>query len=177
MSLTLWLTGLPSAGKTTLANAIGQRLSNAGLQFHILDGDAMREYLTNDLGFSKEDRDANVRRIGFVASLLSSHGVITICPVISPFREARNEVRSLHADGRFIEVYVATNVDVCEERDVKGLYAKARSGLITSMTGIDDPYEPPIDPEVIVEAGSLSVDECVETIWSSLMQHLSTTSG
>ena len=152
--MTVWLTGLPSAGKTTLAHGVASVLASRGIRYQILDGDVMREYLTKDLGFSKEDRDTNVRRIGFVASLLAHQGVVVLCPVISPYRSSRAEVRGLHGPGRFFEVYIATPVETCELRDVKGLYARARNGEITGMTGIDDPYEPPFEPERLISAGT-----------------------
>ena len=170
--MTVWLTGLPSAGKTTLAHGVASVLASRGIRYQILDGDVMREYLTKDLGFSKEDRDTNVRRIGFVASLLAHQGVVVLCPVISPYRSSRAEVRGLHGPGRFFEVYIATPVETCELRDVKGLYARARNGEITGMTGIDDPYEPPFEPELEVAAGTTSVDESVKIIWDALAPRL-----
>ena len=144
----IWLTGLPSAGKSTIALALDQQLKSHGERVEILDGDVVRENLSKGLGFSKEDRDINIRRIGFVANLLARNGVKVICAAISPYRRIRDEVRSLSED--FLEVYVSTPVDVCEERDVKGLYAKARKGEVPDMTGIDDPYEPPLNPEVTI---------------------------
>jgi adenylylsulfate kinase len=165
---TVWLTGLPSAGKSTIASALEKRLLDAGYRVEILDGDAVRTHLTKDLGFSREDRDENVRRIGFVAQLLSRNGVIVLVPVIAPYRGARDEVRALHEDGRFIEVHVATPVEVCSERDVKGLYAQQRDGKIAGLTGVDDPYEPPLDPEVVVRTQEQSLEESVETVWRAL---------
>ncbi len=172
MSLTIWLTGLPSAGKSTLASEVGKLLDKRGLDFEILDGDVMREYLTKDLGFSRLDRDNNVRRIGYVAQLLASHDVIAICPVISPYRQARAEVRQLHPPGRFLEVYIATALALCEERDVKGLYAKARSGEVANMTGIDDPYEVPEAPELTVDTGQRTIEECCDQIFALAMARL-----
>lgn len=165
--LTVWLTGLPSAGKTTLARALEKRLLDDGHRVEVLDGDVVRAYLTADLGFSREDRDENVRRIGFVAHLLSRNGVIVLCSVISPYRAARDQVRELHAE-RFVEVHVAAPVEVCAERDVKGLYAKQRAGEITGLTGMDDPYEPPLSPEVVVATHAESVAASVDTIWQAL---------
>ena len=165
---TVWLTGLPSAGKSTIADALEKRLLDAGYRVEILDGDAVRTHLTRDLGFSREDRDENVRRIGFVAQLLSRNGVIVLVPVIAPYRNARDEVRALHEPGRFLEVHVATPVDVCSERDVKGLYAKQRAGNLTGLTGVDDPYEPPLEPEVVVRTQEQSLEESVETVWQAL---------
>jgi adenylylsulfate kinase len=166
--LTVWFTGLPSAGKTTLANAFAKRLADAGVtKVELLDGDLAREHLTKGLGFSREDRAENVRRIGWVASLLARNGVIVLASVISPFRDVRDEVRALH-DGRFVEVYVATPVDVCSERDVKGLYAKQRAGEIRNLTGVDDPYEAPLNPEVVIPTHQQSIEQSVEQLWQAL---------
>jgi adenylylsulfate kinase len=160
---TVWLTGLPSAGKTTIARAVEKRLLDEGRKVEVLDGDVVRTHLTKGLGFSREDRDENVRRIGFVADLLSRNGVIVLASVISPYRSVREELRELH-QGRFVEVYVSTPVEVCSERDVKGLYAKQRSGEISGLTGVDDPYEPPLAPEVTIPTHELSINEAVERV-------------
>ncbi len=160
---TIWLTGLPSAGKTTIARAVEKRLLDEGRKVEVLDGDVVRTHLTKGLGFSREDRDENVRRIGFVADLLSRNGVAVLCSVISPYRAVRDELRELH-QGRFVEVYVSTPVEVCSQRDVKGLYAKQRSGEISGLTGVDDPYEPPLSPEVTVATQDLTLDESVELV-------------
>lgn len=164
---TIWLTGLPSAGKTTIARATEKRLIDDGHRVEVLDGDVVRTHLTKGLGFSREDRDENVRRIGFVADLLSRNGVIVLCSVISPYRAVRDELRELHA-GRFVEVHVSTPVEVCSARDVKGLYAKQRAGEITGLTGVDDPYEPPLAPEATIPAHELSLDESVELVIGAL---------
>jgi adenylylsulfate kinase len=166
---TVWFTGLPSSGKTTLAHALGKRLTAAGYErVEVLDGDVAREHLTKGLGFSREDRAENVRRIGWVASLLARNGVVVLASVISPYRGVREEVRDLH-DGRFVEVYVATPVEVCAERDVKGLYAKQRAGEISGLTGVDDPYEPPLAPDVVVATHEQSIEESVEQLWQALI--------
>ena len=165
--VTVWLTGLPSAGKTTLARHLEKRLLDEGHRVEVLDGDLVRAFLTADLGFSRRDRDENVRRIGFVAHLLSRNGVVVLCSVISPYRAARDEVRELHA-GRFVEVYVSAPVEVCAQRDVKGLYARQRAGEISGLTGVDDPYEPPLAPEVVVATHKQSPAESVEAIWRAL---------
>ncbi len=165
--LTVWLTGLPSAGKTTIAHALEKRLLTAGHRVEVLDGDVLRTHLTRGLGFSREDREENVRRIGFVAHLLSRNGVVAVVSVISPYRAVRDEVRELHS-GRFFEVHVATPVDVCAERDVKGLYAKQRAGEITGLTGVDDPYEPPLHPEAVLHTERQTVEQSVETLWQAL---------
>jgi adenylylsulfate kinase len=165
---TIWFTGLPSAGKTTLAHALAKRLADAGYErIEVLDGDVAREHLTKGLGFSREDRAENVRRIGWVASLLARNGVIVLASVISPYRDDREAVREMHG-GRFVEVHVATPVEVCAERDVKGLYAKQRAGELQGLTGVDDPYEPPLHPEVVVPTHEQSIDESVEQVWRAL---------
>jgi adenylylsulfate kinase len=160
---TVWLTGLPSAGKTTIAHAYADRLRAAGRTVEVLDGDAVREVLTAGLGFSRADRDENVRRIGYVADLLSRNGVDVVCSVISPYRAARDEVRDRHGE-RFVEAWVATPVEVCAGRDVKGLYARQARGEISGLTGVDDPYEPPTTPEVVLPTHELTVEECVERL-------------
>jgi adenylylsulfate kinase len=164
---TVWLTGLPSSGKTTLAYALEKKFIEAGQRVEVLDGDVIREGLTADLGLSPEDRRTNVRRIGFVAELLSRNGVVAICPVIAPYRDARDDVRAKH-EGRFIEVHVATPVELCSERDVKGLYAKQRAGKLSGLTGVDDPYEAPLDPEIRIDTTGKTLDESVEELWQAL---------
>lgn len=144
--VTLWFTGLSGAGKTTISKAVAEALRTKGYKLEILDGDVVRTNLTKGLGFSKEDRDENIRRIGFVSHILTRNDVVVLVSAISPYREIREEVRE--KIGNFVEVYVNAPLNVCEGRDVKGLYKRARSGDIKGFTGIDDPYEPPIDPEV-----------------------------
>ena len=166
--LTVWFTGLPSAGKTTLAHALAKRLNDAGYErVEVLDGDVAREHLTKGLGFSREDRAENVRRIGWVASLLARNGVVVLASVISPYRDDRDAVRQMH-DGKFVEVHVATPVEVCATRDVKGLYAKQRAGEISGLTGVDDPYEAPLHPELVVNTHEQSIEESVELVWRAL---------
>ncbi len=164
---TVWFTGLSSAGKTTIAQALAGRLRDAGRRVEVLDGDAAREVLTAGLGFSRADRDENVRRIGYVADLLSRNGVDAVCSVISPFRRARDEVRARH-DGRFVEIWVATPVEVCAQRDVKGLHARLARGELSGLTGIDDPSEAPAAAEVVLPAHELNVNECVERVWQAV---------
>lgn len=167
---TVWFTGLPSAGKSTIARGVAERLRAAGHRVEVLDGDEIRRNLTSDLGFSRRDREENVRRIGFVAGLLARHGVITLVPVIAPYAAARDGVRAQHAAGGldFIEVYVATPVDVCSRRDVKGLYARQRAGELRGLTGVDDPYEAPDHPELLVPAHLQAVDESVDAVHAFL---------
>jgi adenylylsulfate kinase len=147
--LTVWLTGLPSAGKSTIAELVAEELRAYGdRRVEVLDGDVVRTHLSKGLGFSKEDRDENIRRIGFVASLLARNGVTVVVAVVSPYREARDAARAMHHRDGFLEVHVATPVEVCSERDVKGLYRKQREGRLQGLTGVDDPYEAPSSPEL-----------------------------
>lgn len=155
---TLWFTGLSGAGKTTISEIVADELKSRGSKLEILDGDIVRENLSKGLGFSKEDRDINIRRIAFVADLLSRNGVPVITAAISPYRELRDEARQMMGD-RFIEVYIEASVEVCEARDVKGLYAKARSGEIKEFTGVSDPYEPPLNPEIALKTAEEEPEE------------------
>ena len=166
--MAIWLTGLSGAGKTTLGCALEERLRGEGRRVELLDGDTVRKHLCRGLGFSREDRDENIRRIAFVASLLARHGVVPIVAAISPYRTAREEARALIGD--FIEVYVNAPLEVCEMRDPKGLYRKARAGLIPGFTGIDDPYEAPAAPEVECRTDVESVGESVEKIVRELVK-------
>jgi adenylylsulfate kinase len=165
----LWFTGLSGAGKTTIATILVDELRKRGSKLEVLDGDIVRENLSKGLGFSKEDRDTNIRRIAFVANLLSRNGVPVITAAISPYREIRNEAREM-MDSRFIEAYVKASIDVCEERDVKGLYAKARAGEIKEFTGVSDPYEPPENPELVLETEHQSPEESARQIVDYLEQ-------
>ncbi|MCZ7456166.1 adenylyl-sulfate kinase [Streptomyces sp. WMMC940] len=163
---TIWLTGLPSAGKTTIARELAARLEAEGRRVQLLDGDEIREYLSAGLGFSREDRHTNVRRIGFVAELLASHGVLVLAPVIAPYADSREAVRKRHQrEGTaYVEVHVATPVEVCAVRDVKGLYAKQAAGEISGLTGVDDPYEAPKAPDLRIESQNQSVAESAEAV-------------
>jgi adenylylsulfate kinase len=164
--VTLWFTGLSGAGKTTISQAVAAELQARARNVEVLDGDIVRQNLSKGLGFSKEDRDTNVRRIGFVANLLSRNGVVAITAAISPYRAIRDEIRG-HA-ASFVEVYVKAPLEVCEERDVKGLYAKARAGEIKGFTGIDDPYEAPTNPEIVCETHLETVTESVAKVLAAL---------
>jgi adenylylsulfate kinase len=163
---TIWLTGLPSAGKTTIATALAARLADLGRAVEILDGDAVRPVLSPELGYSRADRDANVARIGWVAQLLARHGVLVLASVVSPFAAARDSVRASHENAglTFLEVHVATPVDVCAARDVKGLYARQRDGAMTGLTGIDGDYEAPIRPELRIDTANTSLDDVVDEL-------------
>ncbi len=163
---TIWLTGLPSAGKTTLANALAARLRAEGRAVEILDGDAVRPVLSAGLGYSREDRDINVARIGWVASRLASHGVLVIAAVVSPFAEARDGVRARHeADGTdFLEIHVATPLEVCAERDVKGLYARQKTGDVAGLTGVDGEYEAPVNPELRINTAGRPLEDSVDEL-------------
>ena len=161
---TLWFTGLPSAGKSTIAHALAHELHAAGERVQVLDGDEVRPHLSAGLGFSREDRDINVTRIGWVARMLASHGVVVLVPVIAPYAAARDAVRDDH--GRvavpFAEVHVATPLEVAEARDVKGLYARARRGDLPGLTGIDDPYEVPTQAELVVDTSNVDLETAVQ---------------
>ncbi|MFM8526662.1 MAG: adenylyl-sulfate kinase [bacterium] len=160
---TLWFTGLSGAGKTTISHIVETEIRDRGANIEILDGDVVRETLSKGLGFSKEDRDTNIRRIAFVADLLSRNGTPVITAAISPYREIRDEAREMMGD-RFIEVYVNASVEACAERDVKGLYEKAFKGEIKEFTGVSDPYEPPLNAEVTVETENEEPEESAAKI-------------
>jgi adenylylsulfate kinase len=164
--VTLWFTGLSGSGKTTIAKAVAHELRVRHCKLEMLDGDIVRTNLSKGLSFSKEDRDINVRRIGFVANLLSRNGVVAITAAISPYRAIRGEIREMTAN--FMEVYVNAPLEICESRDVKGLYAKARSGELKHFTGIDDPYEEPLNPEVVCYTAQESIEESVIKVITEL---------
>lgn len=164
--VTVWFTGLSGSGKTTISQAVEERLRAEGFRVESLDGDVVRQNLTKGLGFSKGDRDENIRRIGFVAHLLTRNGVAVLVSAISPYREIRGEVRRRIGD--FVEVYVNAPLEICEQRDVKGLYQKARAGQIKGFTGIDDPYEPPLEPEVECRTDQESIPDSVTKVLRAL---------
>jgi adenylyl-sulfate kinase len=161
--LTLWFTGLSGAGKSTVAEIVERELRERGHQVEVLDGDVVRQNLSKGLGFSKEDRDTNIRRIAFVADLLSRNGVVAITAAISPYRHTRDEARAL-MDGRFVEIHVRASVEECARRDVKGLYEKAFRGEIKEFTGVSDPYEDPVDPELVLETEQESPEESARRV-------------
>ena len=169
---TIWLTGLPSAGKTTIAYELAGRLREKGHRVEVLDGDEIRTFLTAGLGFSREDRHTNVQRIGFLADLLARNGVKTLVPVIAPYADSREAVRKRHqaSGAAYIEVHVATPVEVCSERDVKGLYAKQAAGEISGLTGVDDPYEEPESPDLRIESHTQSVQESAAALHALLAE-------
>ncbi|ACL71010.1 adenylyl-sulfate kinase [Halothermothrix orenii] len=160
--VTVWFTGLSGAGKTTVAREVERQLKEKGYYVQRLDGDIVRQHLTRDLGFTKEDRDENIRRNSFVAKLLTQNDIITLCSFISPYRKARQTAREII--GEFIEVYVNAPLEVCEDRDVKGLYAKARAGEIDNFTGISDPYEPPQNPDLELRTDKETVEESASKV-------------
>jgi adenylyl-sulfate kinase len=163
----VWFTGLPGAGKSTLAAGLAARLRDAGVGVELLDGDVIRTNLSGELGFSREDRDTNIRRIGYVAHLLTRNGVIAVVAAISPYRETREEVK--RRIGNFVEVYVECPIEILKLRDPKGLYKRALAGEIGNFTGISDPYEPPLNPCVLVNSGRDSVDDGLERVWRELV--------
>ncbi|WAX76374.1 adenylyl-sulfate kinase [Streptomyces sp. KMM 9044] len=170
--VTVWLTGLPSAGKTTIAYELAGRLRAGGHRVEVLDGDEVREFLSAGLGFSREDRDTNVQRIGFVAELLARNGVLALVPVIAPYADSREAVRKHHdSNGTpYAEVHVATPVEVCSERDVKGLYAKQAAGELKGLTGVDDPYEEPASPDLRIESQHQTVQESAAAVYAVLTE-------
>lgn len=169
-SLILWFTGLPSSGKSTIANELEKKLITMGTRTYILDGDNIRMGLCKDLGFSEQDRGENIRRIGEVSKLFVDAGCIVLSAFVSPYIKDRDGVRELVENGEFVEVFVDAPLEVCEERDVKGLYKKAREGVIKGFTGIDDPYEAPLNPEITIDTSKLSLDEGVNFILNYLEQ-------
>ena len=170
-SCMIWFTGLSGAGKSTVANALDRLLFENNKHTYLLDGDNVRHGLNRDLGFSDTDRIENIRRIGEVGKLFVDAGLIVLSAFISPFRSDRQMVRTLFPVGEFIEVHINTSLDVCEQRDPKGLYKKARSGEIRNFTGIDSTYEVPSDPEIVIDAGVLSVEDSADKIYRYLCSH------
>ncbi len=169
-SVILWFTGLSGSGKSTLAHAVEEKLYEMKCRTYVLDGDNIRHGLCGDLGFSNEDRVENIRRIGEVAKLFLEAGVITLTAFISPFRADRNNVRKITSEGDFFEIYCKCSLDICEERDVKGLYKKARAGEIREFTGINSPYEEPLSPELTVDTGSETLEESTDKVIKLLIQ-------
>lgn len=169
---TVWLTGLPSAGKTTIARRLGDRLKAEGHRVEVLDGDEIRRFLSAGLGFSREDRNTNVQRIGLVSEVLARNGVLSVVPVIAPYADSREAVRKRHeASGTpYIEVHVATPVDVCSERDVKGLYARQAAGQLSGLTGVDDPYEPPEAPSLVLPTQLQTPQESAAAVYAVLAE-------
>ncbi|MEO3973458.1 adenylyl-sulfate kinase [Streptomyces sp. CAU 1734] len=167
---TVWLTGLPSAGKTTLARELAGRLRGEGRRVEVLDGDEVRHVLSAGLGFGRADRHANVQRIGLVAEVLARNGITTLVPVIAPYADSREAVRRRHrsSDTPYLEVHVATPVEVCSARDVKGLYAKQAAGEISGLTGVDDPYEAPTHPDLRIASHTQSVEESAAALHALL---------
>jgi adenylylsulfate kinase len=167
---TIWLTGLPSAGKTTIADALARRLRAAGRRVEVLDGDELRADLGADLGFTRADRDTNVRRIGLLAEVLARNGVLAVVPVIAPYADSRDAVRKRHeANGTtYLEVHVATPLEVCSLRDVKGLYARQAAGRLTGLTGVDDPYEEPVSPDVTLHTHTHTPAHCAGVVHAAL---------
>ncbi|MBS0368540.1 MAG: adenylyl-sulfate kinase [Proteobacteria bacterium] len=171
-SCVLWFTGLSGSGKSTLAHAVEEELHRAGRRTFVLDGDNVRHGLCGDLGFSVEDRRENIRRIAETTKLMTEAGVITLTAFISPFREDRDRARSLFPHGDFIEIYCAAPLAICESRDVKGLYRRARSGEVKEFTGISSPYEAPLNPELTVASGNLPLEHCVAQVMGLLESRL-----
>ena len=174
---TLWFTGLSGAGKSTIAEIVGRRLEDVGRQVEYLDGDVVRTHLSKGLGFSKDDRDTNIERIGWVASRLTRHGAAVLVSAISPYRETREKARAMVEEfGPFIEVFVEASVDACAERDVKGLYAKAFAGEIKEFTGVSDPYEPPAAPELVLDTEAETPQQSAQRVLDYLARRTGSSS-
>jgi adenylylsulfate kinase len=169
-AMVVWFTGLPGSGKSTAAHAVEQQLFNAGCQAYVLDGDNVRHGLSSDLGFSPADRSEHMRRVGELAKLMYTTGMIILCAFISPMRESRRKVRALLPLGAFLEIYCKCPVELCEQRDRKGFYAQARTGKIPDYTGVSAPYEEPRDPELLLDTAALSPEQCAEHIVALLVQ-------
>jgi len=167
-AVVIWFTGLSGSGKSTLAHAVENALFESGCRTFVLDGDNIRHGLNKDLGFSPEDREENIRRIGEVANLFTQAGVIAMTAFISPYRADRDKARAIAGEGNFVEVYVKCALDICEERDTKGLYKKARAGEIEEFTGISAPYEEPDNAEIVIDTGVLSLQESAEAVLAAL---------
>jgi sulfate adenylyltransferase len=167
----VWFTGLSGSGKSTTAAVVVRLLHERGREVTVLDGDTVRTHLSRGLGFSREDRDTNVLRIGFVAAEVVRHGGLVVAAVVSPYRDTRDRVRGMVGEGRFIEVYVDTPLEVCEQRDVKGWYAKARAGEVTAFTGLDDPYEPPLSPELTLRTVDVDPEDNARLVLAYLESH------
>ena len=166
----VWFTGLSGSGKSTLAAMLSSELRARGVHVEVLDGDEVRTHLSKGLGFSREDRDTNIHRIGFVAAEIARHGGAVVCAAVSPYRAARNQCRTMVGSDRFVEVFVDTPIEVCEQRDIKGLYAKARRGEVKGFTGVDDPYEPPHNPELVLDTVKQSVEQNARRILGHLVE-------
>jgi len=164
----VWLTGLPASGKTTIARKLEEELRKRGLKVEVLDGDEVRRWLSPEAGFSREDRERHLKRVAYVSHLLARNGVVVIASFVSPYRKTREFARQLIRD--FVEVYVKCSLDTCMKRDPKGLYRKALAGEIKDMTGVQDPYEEPLNPEVVVSSENESPDECVKLIFAKLLE-------
>lgn len=171
-SVTVWFTGLPGSGKSTLARTVEARLASEGVLAYVLDGDNLRFGLNSDLGFSPEDRAENIRRAGEVSALLHDAGVVVLAAFISPYRRDRDRVRSLHPEGAFVEVFVDAPLEVCEQRDPKGLYARARSGAIQDLTGVTAPYEAPVAAEMRIETASTDIGSAAAQVTGEVLRRI-----
>lgn len=166
--LVVWLTGLPGAGKTTIARTVARRLSDGGIGHVVLDGDDLRKGVCADLGFSAEDRTENVRRVGELAALICQQGIVVLCALVSPYRDSRDRARALVPEGRFLEVHVMADVETCRRRDPKGLYAKASAGQLSDMTGVSAPYEVPPTPELTIDTRAMTPDAAADLVLEML---------
>jgi adenylylsulfate kinase len=168
----IWFTGLPRSGKTTLAEALSEALTEKGFFCHVLDGDKVRQGINSDLGYSLADREENIRRVAEICRILTDNGIITLCSFVSPTEKIRNRAKKIIGEKDFMEIYVSTALETCEERDKYGLYKKSRTGEIKDFTGISSPFEVPVDPDFIVDSGKNTVEDCINEIMVGVLPHI-----
>ncbi len=168
----IWFTGLPRSGKTTLAEALSDALSGKGFFCYVLDGDKVRQGISKDLGYSLADREENIRRVAEICRILTDNGIITICAFVSPTEKIRNRAKNIIGKKDFLEIYVCTALEICEERDITGFYKKSRTGEIRDFTGISSPFEIPVDPDIVVDSGKNTIEECLNDIMRNVLPHI-----
>ncbi len=168
----IWFTGLPRSGKTTLAESLSDALSEQGFYCYVLDGDKVRKGICSDLGYSLADREENIRRVAEICKVLTDNGIITICAFVSPTEKIRNRAKNIIGEKDFLEIYVCTALEICEERDIYGFYKKSRAGKIQHFTGISSPFEIPVKPDIVVDPGKNTVEECINKIMPVVLPHI-----
>jgi len=169
----IWFTGLPRSGKTTLAEALSDALTKQGFFCHVLDGDKVRQGINSDLGYSLADREENIRRVAEICRIFTDNGIITICAFVSPTEKIRNRAKNIIGEKDFMEIYVCTALEICEERDIAGLYKKSHTGEIRDFTGISSPFEIPVNPDIVVDSGKNTIKNCINEIMDGVLPHIS----